>query len=163
MTDLKTKDKTFLHWQAPEFNFIEKSSSWYLILGLVSLVLIIIFIYLGYWQKQLSYYLAAGVVLAAALALFSQARIQPKDAQFKCDDSGVEVGNRRYPWENLKNFWLADMNINFQLKKRLSIPLSAPVGDQDPQKVRAFLMQYLPEKTTEGEPIIDRINRLFKF
>lgn len=162
MADSETKDKNFLHWQAPEFNFSEKNFSWYLILGLGSLALIFTFIYLGYSQKQLSYYLAAGVVFTGALALFSQAQVQPKEAKFKCDNSGIEIGNRRYSWENLKNFWLADMNINFELNKRLSIPISAPIGNQDPQKVRAFLLQYLPEKTIEGEPIIDRINRLFK-
>jgi len=69
-------------------------------------LLIIIFIYLAITQKHFSYYLAAGEVLAAALALFSQARIKPQAVNFHLAEDGIEFSSKKYLWENLKNAFL---------------------------------------------------------
>lgn len=157
------KNQNGVKWQAPEFDFIEKGSSWYIILSLITIMLIGIFIYLGFSQKQFSYYLAASVALAGILALFSQSRIRPQDVEFHFNQNRITFGAKNYGWDQLKSFWLADGSVHFEQKKRISVPLSAPLGNLDEKQIHDFLIQFLPEKTGGGEQIIDRINRWLKF
>lgn len=154
--------KNYFHWQAPEFHFYQKDLAWYFKFSLIGLILASIFIYLGASQKQFSYYLAAAVVLAAILALFSQSAVQPKATDIAFSQDGVEITGRKYLWPALKNFWFSDHTISFDQKKRFSFPLQAMIGEADPIKIREFLLQYLPEKTNGDQAIFEKINRLFK-
>lgn len=156
-------EKIGIKWQSPEFIFHEKNFGWFSKFSLIALVLIVFFIYLGISQKHTSYYLAAGVVLAAITALFSQARAKPQSADFHLDQDGIEISGRKYFWHNLRNFWISDDTIYFENKKRISFPVSAPLGDQNSTELRNYLLQYLPEKSDGGEMVFDKINKIFKF
>ena len=157
------QDKKSIKWQAPEFHFYEKGVVWFSKFSIIAVLLIIIFIYLGITQKHFSYYLASGVVLAAALALFSQARVKPQAVNFHLTEDGVEFSGKKYMWEHLKNFWVSDDTVYFESKKRFSIPISMPLGGQDANQLRNYLLQYLPEKSDGGEMLFDKVNKLFKF
>lgn len=163
MPDSPDQEKKSIKWQAPEFYFYEKSAVWFSKFSIIAILLLIIFIYLGITQKHFSYYLAAGVVLAAALALFSQARVKPQSANFHLTDDGVEFLGHKFLWGSLKSFWISDDAVYFENKKRFSIPISMPLGDQNPEQLRNYLLQYLPEKSDGGEMLFDKVNKLFKF
>ena len=67
-------------------------------------------------------------------------------------------------WDQLKSFWLSDHTINFQLNKRFSLfPISAPLGDQNAEQIRDYILQFLPEKSNGESLVTEKINRLFKF
>lgn len=163
MTEKIEQENKSIKWQAPEFHFYEKGTAWFSKFSIIAVLLIIIFIYLGITQKHFSYYLAAGVVLAAALALFSQARVRPQSTNFHLAEDGVEFLGHKFLWGNLKSFWISDDAVYFENKKRFSIPISMPLANQKPEQLRNYLLQYLPEKSDGGEMIFDKVNRLFKF
>ncbi|EKD23025.1 MAG: hypothetical protein ACD_83C00099G0005 [uncultured bacterium] len=163
MVEATDQEKKSIKWQAPEFHFYEKSGLWFSKFSIIAILLIIIFIYLGIVQKHFSYYLAAGVVLAATLALFSQARVKPEPVNFHLTEDGIEFLGKKHLWENLKNFWVSDDAVYFESKNKISIPISMPLGDQDANQLRNYLLQYLPEKSDGGEMLFDKVNKLFKF
>src|SRR3990167_9446283 len=164
MVKIESKIKKALHWQAPEFHFYEKDPKWFSKIAIAAVFIIAFFIILGVSQKQFSYYLAAAVVFAACLALFSQAKITPKNQEFKITLEGIEIIGQKLNWDQLKSFWLSDHTINFQLNKRFSLfPISAPLGDQNAEQIRDYILQFLPEKSNGESLVTEKINRLFKF
>lgn len=162
MPDSQDQEQKSIKWQALEFHFYEKGVAWFSRFSIIAVLLIIIFIYLGITQKHFSYYLASGVVLAAALALFSQARVKPQAVNFHLAEGGIEFSGKKYLWENLKNFWVSGDTVYFESKKKISIPISMPLGSQDANQLRNYLLQYLPEKSDGGEMLFDKVNKLFK-
>lgn len=144
-----------------DLSYDQKTAGWFLKFGLVGLILIFLFVYLGISDGQFSYYLAAGMVVAGLLALFSQAKAKNESADLGFTEEGLLVSGKVYPWDSLRNFWIDGHSINFEKKRRLSLPLIVPLDSRRADEVRQILLKYLPEKTDGGEIIFDLVNRFF--
>lgn len=152
-------EKPVFSWSAPEFVSYTKTSSWFLIITAVALVLIGLFT----WQKN---WTAVGVVVAAALALMLQAQTKPKTLQCSLYRSGIVIDDKVYPYDSLKSFWIAFSDhpfVRFSQIRRLSSNIHMPISEEDPEQVRLFLSKFLPEDENSGEDISDTIQRWLKF
>jgi len=153
-------EKPVFSWSVAEFSQYKKNTNWYLIVGFSAVILIIVFI----WMKN---YTAAGVVFAAGLALFAQANIIPKKIKCEIYPSGIVIGEKAYPYDSLKSFWVIfgdSKMVRLQPQGRFSASINMPISkNEDPEQVRLFIAKHLPEDEDKGEDVADTIQRWIKF
>ena len=147
-------------WSAAEFSQYAKSTNWYLIIGFSAVIFIIVFV----WIKN---YTAAGVVFAAGFALFAQANIKPKNIKCEVYPSGVVIGEKAYPYDNMKSFWVIfgeSCMVRLQPQGRFTASINMLISkNEDPEQVRLYLAKHLPEDEDKGEDVADTIQRWFRF
>ena len=154
-----------LAWEAPEFLHHTKGFWWMVVVWLVAFGLA----GAAFWSYHLSFLgiLSGLVPLAAALALTTQGRLKPETVRIVLDDSGVTIKNQLYSWSELKSFWLVFSPVSQSLYLETTRPLFSVVSVQlakmDPDTVRTFLLNHLPEHTDRAEEFGDRLARLIKF
>jgi hypothetical protein len=146
-------------WKAEHFIHFEKGKTWYVIFTIVMLLIVAGALLYKQWML-------AGVILAAMLAIYSFAKEKPAERKFRIDSTGVQVGNRRYNYDQLKSFWIAvtpeSKLLYLQSIHRVVTPIMINLGDTDEGKVKAILKQHLPEEM-RSEILSDRINRWLRF
>ncbi len=146
-------------WKEFEFLQFEKGTWWYTVFIIVMLVILGITL----WRRN---WLLAGVIVAGTLAIISFAKEKPAERQFRIDSSGVQVGNKKYKYEELKSFWIVgtpDGRILYlQSISRFSPPIMVNLGNNDEVRIRRILKNYLPEEV-KSEVLSDRINRWLRF
>jgi hypothetical protein len=92
-------DTIKLNWSAPEYEEKERSKDWFWALGIIvvtSSVAAIIFS---------DYFFAALLVLSGILLGFFAVK-KPDMISYELNDKGLKIGNRLYPYENIKSFWI---------------------------------------------------------
>ena len=156
--NLKNLEK--IEWQAPEYEFHEKSPDWFWTLGIITLALFL--------SAVLLHSLLFGFLILLAgfsLALFGARK--PNIVSFKIDTRGIHIENRIYPYENLKCFWLDykppyKKELIVESKKTLMPHIAIMTGESDPVKIRNYLLQFLKEEKIE-EPLTSSVARLLGF
>ena len=147
-------------WAAPEFAFYEKDKSWYTTMIITAIVLIIVFI-------LLQIYAGAAVVVAAALVFLTQGGMKPKQVDYTLDNSGIHYNNKSIEFSQLKSYWIVATEhfprLYLQRTGKFSMPISIFIKDTNPELVRSFLKQYLPEEEDKGDMIHENINRFIRF
>ncbi len=158
--EITPTDKPVFFWQAVEFESHNKSRSWLLYLILIAIVIIGVFV----WQRQ---WLGIAVVVAAVVALGSQAHASGKKKNYAVYDQGVTIDSKIFTFDQFKSFWIFLYQdrpvIRFEQLKRFSLPVEMPVSDENPEQIRLFLSKHLPEEEEKGEDVMDTINRWIKF
>ncbi len=153
-------DKPVFFWQTTEFESHKKPKGWLFYVILAGLLLTAGFLWFKYW-------LAAGVVVAATLALISQSRTSGKKKSYAIYDQGITIDDRVYGFDQLKSFWIFDSQgraiVRFEQLSRLALPIEMPIDLENPEQVRLFLSKHLPEAEDRGEDVADKINRWIKF
>jgi len=153
-------EKPVFSWSAAEFSQYKKSTNWYLVVGLAAVILMIIFL----WMKN---YTAAGVVLAASLALYAQANVKPKKIKCEIYPSGVVVGKKAHPYDELKSFWIIfgeSRMVRLQPQGKFSASINMPISkNEDPEQIGLYLAKHLPEDEEKGEDTADTIQRWLRF
>jgi hypothetical protein len=148
-----------IEWQAPEYEFHQKSPDWFWALGSITIALFFSAIFLH------SFLFGILTLLAGfSLALYGARR--PNIVSFGLGPRGIQVNKRIYNYEDLKSFWL---NYNPPHKKELLIEskktfmphMVIMLGDADPEKIRNYLLQFLKEEKIE-ESLMTTIARLLK-
>ncbi|MFA5051266.1 MAG: hypothetical protein WC499_04080 [Patescibacteria group bacterium] len=153
--------KNFLSWQFPEYTKYEREKSWYIIVGLISLGIIIYSI------------VTANILFVILLILFMTIitlhnRHEPMDVLCDIFEDGVAVGSQFYEWSDIKNFRIVYQppdvkKLYIDLKNNLLQDFSIPLEDQSPLMVRDILKKYLKEDLTKTEETLtDRLNRWLK-
>lgn len=142
----------------PEFVHHAKNELWYIGIGLLLLVGIIL-------ALGAANYLLAVVVIAAGLAIFRMARERPEPRKVTINPFGVRWGNEMFGYHQFKAFWASETS--GQLAVYLERPnfgsvihITVPVAAAD--QVLTFLSLELPFHWHRDEPISDRLSRLLK-
>lgn len=153
-------DLSRIAWESPAFAYYEKSWLWTggaLVVGLL-------FLGVFFWLKD---YSAMAVVVAGTAVFIQQARKKPEQVQYVVDGAGFTAGSTTYPWSQLKSFWLLDEaqggHLYLETTNRLLPIRTIHLANVDGAEVRARLTQHLPERTTRGEELADRILRFLRF
>lgn len=149
-----------IEWQAPEYEFVKKSPDWFWGLGIITLALFLS-------TLLLKNFLFGIFILLAGFSLALYASRRPNIVSFSVSPRGIQIGNRIYPYENLKSFWI---NYNPPYKKDLIIEskrtfmphIFIMLEDADPEKIHNLLSQFLKEEKIE-ESLIDSVFRLLGF
>ncbi len=156
IVDLKTPQNTpspaQIEWTAPEFEKHEKSSLWFMVLGIVTLIFLIITIIL-------KNYTFAIVILLLVFCVYLYTKKEPREINFSLSHRGVSIGDKLYAYNELKSFWIFYepprlKQLSLQSKKVFSPYIRVPLANQNPNQIRIFLLKYLPEIEQE-ESLID--------
>jgi hypothetical protein len=133
-----------LSWSAAEHEYTEKDITWYLAIGGLALLLLIIAI----WQGN--YFFAVFVVLAGiVLANFGKRR--PKVFEFRVTGEGVGIGEKFLAFDQLESFMLRERQgslheLIVKQKTYVNPYLRIPVDGETAERARALLAAKLPEE-----------------
>ena len=162
MTDqIQNHGKTLIKWHFPEFEQVARGSTWYIVLALISVSLLI------YSFLTLNFLFAVIVVMIVVI-IFLHQRKGPIELEIKIREAGLEIGERFYPYKELDKFFIIYeppeiSNLYIEFKSRLKPDLSIPLKDQNPVKIRDILLDFLIEDIDqEEEPTSDSLTRLLK-
>lgn len=141
---MPTKQKTeFLEWSAPEYKEKERGPYWFFAPGTIALALTVF----GVLTK--SYFFAVFIVLAF-LVLAMYKKKTPRTIFFALTGESVQAGNKIYPFSNIKSFWIFDLEdgreLSLEIKSALLPFIRLPLGSMDSDKIRPFLLHFVPEE-----------------
>lgn len=148
-------------WEAPEFIHYPKSVWWFVAIAIIGTGLVIYFLF----QKD---FLTAVLFVLLLLLIFFFGKQKPKELHIELDGIGAKVNQTRIPYKQLKNFWLVYeppevKTLNFETTARFNRFLTLQLRNEDPVKIRKFLLEYLPEDLERGEQFADKLARTLKF
>lgn len=150
-------------WTVKEYEKYERGRTWYIVMGVVGLLL-------------LTYALISGnnsfalIIVLFGVVLYLHEMQEPTDVTFAITDTGIILGKKYYRYSELESFWIIynvdhreARNLYFTVNGYLKHRLQVPLLDYDPRPVREYLRQYLAEDLEqEEEPLSDRVARLLK-
>lgn len=151
-TKIKKPPLTKIEWAAPEFTKHKKEKNWFALPAFIALIVIIIAIFL-------KNFLLIVVTILAAFVLFLYALKEPKKIKFTINGKGIQIDQTLYRYEKLKSFWIfyeppEVKEISLRSKKKFMPYIKIPLDDQNPVKIRRFLLRFLPERK-HAESVLD--------
>ena len=149
-----------LRWEAPEFEYKEKSHDWYWILGIIAVIGALIAVLL-----KDSLFAVFIVIGAFVMAIFASKH--PDLLRIELNRRGMIIGGTYYPYKSLETFWVED---EIEGKERLfvtpngtlSLQIVVPIQNIDPELVRDFLLDYVEEEE-QGESLAERLMEYLHF
>lgn len=153
--------QTLISWKIQEFEKHQKSRLWYIGAGIVMLVFLI------YCVKTANFLFAVILLMAAVIVIIYDLR-ETEEVEFAITSAGIQFGDRIYPYDEFGRFWIVYepsevkklyLEFTSAVRPRLAIPLN----DEDPNKIRETLLNYVHEDLEEkDEPVTDYLGRVLK-
>lgn len=149
-----------ISWTAPEFPHHNKDRSWFIILTVIAVGLLI----LALFDKNIIFAVLIGI---SFFSIFTYALKKPEDVNLVITHKGIKINKTLYEFNNLKSFWIfyeppQVKEISLRSKKMIMPYIKIPLGEQNPVEIRRFLMKYLPERKHK-ESLIDNLSRVLRF
>jgi len=149
-----------ISWRAPEYVYYHKTPDWFWAVGIIGVILVAI----AYFTDNLLFGFLI-IVGAAAFGLYGARK--PNVIRAAISNEGLHIGNRLFPYETLQSFWIfyrpgGIKELSIASQKLFMTYIKVPLGDQDPNEVREFLLQFLQEKP-QKESLVDTIARLIRY
>ena len=148
-------------WKVREYEPQERTQRWYLLMGIIAVLLIIFGIFTAN-------YLFILVVVLFSIVLMLHGVQPPLEINFIITELGIVVGQRFYKYSELQNFWIIYnppevKNLYFGFDKFFKHRLTIPLHNYDPRPIRDHLIQYVEEDLEqEEEPFSERLARVFR-
>jgi len=158
MTDKAQKE---ISWRAAEYEFKEKGPAWYSAIGFVAAVIIVLAFVGG------NFFFAV-FVLVASITLMFFGGVKPQVFNFRVNEEGVEVGERKtHHYEDLEGFAVFERPNRLDeliLKKKTNINpyVKIPVDSKAAREAKEILGAHLPEIEYQ-ESLIDIFSDLLRF
>ena len=156
MSDQKT-----ILWKAPEYKHYEKTAGWYVTLISIAVLISSFFVIV---QKDLFAGICFGII-TCLIIFFST--IKPQEIEIELGEKSVKLGNLHFPYKQIKHFWIVDnekhKTLNLHINTYINNILILELGGQDSDKIRNFLLDYIPEHTDTNETFAQKIIHFFKF
>jgi hypothetical protein len=159
--DIHEYGEVLITWKFPEYEELKRGKAWYIIGGIV---IILLFIYSYFTNNPLF----ALIVLIGAILTVILARRKPELVDIFITNTGVLIGNTFTHYRDFKDFAIVYqppevkklyLETRGALKPRFTIPLE----DINPLAVREILLDYLDEDLErEEEASSEVLTRLFK-
>lgn len=153
---------TAIHeWRITEYERYDRSNRWYIVISVIGVVLVLY----GLWDSN---FLFSLIIMLAAIILFLWSHQEPTAVVFQITTTGIVVGNRLYPYNELENFYIVyeppEVKMLFISPKSTFRPtLRIPLDDQNPLQIRQTLRQFLAEDIDkEEEPASETAARRWK-
>lgn len=150
-----------ISWQAPEFKHYEKNLGWYTTLFAVTVLVV------GFFVLQSDYF-AAVIMLIVAVVTFYFARQHPRMMDIEINHNHIKYGPITFHYKHIKYFWIVNNDnhktLNLETTTYLNNLIILQLEETDPEMVRIFLLQYLPEHPESvEETFAQKIMHLLKF
>ena len=154
--------KEIMSWLVPEHEKHERSTSWYVIAGIVAIALLI---YCFFTAN----FLFAVIIIVAALVIILHHGREPERVKFGITDEGIVIGRKFYDYDEIKDFAIVYKprievkRLYFEFKNALRHRLSIPLENMNPLTVRETLLKYLKEDLERtDQPLSEGLAKLFK-
>lgn len=139
-------------WKTLEFEKKEKNKSWFIIPALITIAF-------GIFALITESFLFLVTIILAFFVFYTYANKDPRMIKFKIDERGVEIDNKLYEFDDLKSFWVfynppEEKDISFRSKRSFLPYIRIPLGKENPNEIRKFLLKFLPEKR-HSESVVD--------
>jgi uncharacterized membrane protein YobD (UPF0266 family) len=148
-------------WEAWEYKHYPKNLGWYVVLTSITLAVMAFFIIV---QSDIFAAVSLGII-ALLIVFFS--RQTPRRVEIELTTKGINFGNIHYPYKQIKHFWIVHNQnhqmIIFDTSAVVNNILTVELEDQDPDMIREFLMNFLPEHTETEPTVTQKIMHTFKF
>ena len=149
------KESTEFVWESPEFEFKEKTKSWYWIVGIIVVALIILSIIFND-------YLFAFLILVGGFLMFSLATKEPLILPVEISQHGIKVHNNMYTYPTITNFWIGKNKNNealllFTSHRHISPIISVVIERNiNIMQLREYLLEFIKEEEMR-EPFTDKL------
>ncbi|OGE81070.1 MAG: hypothetical protein A2826_00715 [Candidatus Doudnabacteria bacterium RIFCSPHIGHO2_01_FULL_43_23] len=155
------KNQDQISWEASEFAHYEKSGRWYIILLVVGILILAY----ALWRED---YLMFATLLILLVATYIFAKKKPKQIQVKLSSKGISLNESEYPYSMIKTFWIhynppEIKTLNFETSQLLNKEIVVQIEDANPNEIREFLTEYIPEDFEREESYPDKLLRRIKF
>ena len=155
------KERKSFSWKAAEYEYIEKSVTWY------AVVLSLVLIFAVFAFATGNFFFGVFVVIAGAMVVMF-AKKKPQTFEFFVDESQVRVGkNLFFEYNELESFSVRKRRgyldeIVIKKKATLNAFVRLPADSGSVEKIREILLEKLPEEEYE-ESFADIIADRFGF
>ena len=158
---MSDKIKDQISWTAPEFVQYEKGGRWYIILLVVGILILAY----ALWRGD---YLMFATLFIFLVATYIFAKKKPKQIQVKLSSKGISLNESEYPYSMIKSFWIfydppEIKTLNFETTQLLNKEIIVQIEDANPNEIREFLTEYIPEDLEREESYPDKLLRRIKF
>ena len=163
--DIKKNGEDKLSWSALEYEEKERGQDWFWALGIIvatSSIASIIFE---------NYFFAALLVLSGLLLGFFATK-KPGTVAYELNNKGLKIGNRLYPYENIKSFWVqldtsGETNLKpllFIHSERAFMPIiSIPIDEIIAVKIHSILLERNIAEVEMKEHLSEKIMEILGF
>lgn len=153
-------DKALIIFRAPEYLHHEKSLVWFVVAGLIALILVVYGLMSDGWTFSIAVIVFAG-------AYYSFSRHKPPVVDIKISKMGIKIGGHAFPYNRLKIFWIVYdppfvNKLYLRTNSALHPDIFVSLENADVCEVRRVLSKHLAELTNKHEPFSDTLVRLFK-
>jgi len=149
-----------IQWSALEFIKHDKNPLWFITGGVIAAIFLIFAI----WTKN---FIFALIIVLAAFSIFIWTQKKPRKIVFSLTGKGLKIEDNFYAFDHLKSFWIfyepPEIKYLSVESKKLFMPrIIIPIGEENPNKIREFLLKYLPEEK-QHESLIDILARRLRY
>lgn len=145
-------------WTASEFIYNQKTTGWYVALGVVT-VLVGAGIY--FVTRD---YITLGMIGVAGILFGVIASRKPRELEYRIDDTGIHIGEKLYPFSGFKSFSLMQESgiesIWLMPLKRFMPSISLYFAPEDKDKIVDSLSGALPVQPRELDPLDKLIHKI---
>ena len=154
-------NQNHISWKAAEFRHYPKNMGWYVTLISVSILVIAFFVVV-----EGDIFAAVSLGIVALIIIFFSGQT-PQNVDIALSGKGVHFGTLFYPYKQLKFFWVVNnpkhRTLNFHTSALINNMLILELEDQDAEKIRKHLIQFLPEHPETEETTLQKIMHKLKF
>lgn len=160
-TDTKTSgSEDSLAFEAPEHEIKKKGLDWFAAVGVITVSIVISSII---YQN----YLFAILILIGVFTLILFSIKEAATIHIQLTPRNILVDDKEYSYKTLDSFWItendyATSKILIQSKNLLLGQLVIPLGKNNPDEIREYLLAHLPEKE-DHEPFSHQIMEYLGF
>lgn len=160
-TPQDTHIEPVIRWMAPEYKRHEKGRLWFMIAGVIVLMLVVYFILTDSASAAIAF-----LLLGALYFLVHRSELQK--IKIEINEVGIKIGKREtIHYSQIQNFWIMfdpphNTTLNILLIGKMSRHIQIELGEQDPSIVRRYLRQQIPEVEGKEESIWDILMRILK-
>lgn len=144
-----------MKWSSPEFEYKEKSNTWFLTVITIAVVIGL----LALWQTNFLFLVFTAV---AALMIIVWSQKKPKVINFELDDEGLWIERVFYSYNKFGAFAIKRGSLLFEQKERFRPHLIVSFDKKNLDAIRKHLLDFLPEMEYH-ESLIDALSGFFGF
>jgi len=149
-----------IRWDAPEYVQHEKGWKWFLAAGLADLAFCVYAVTTQNWT------LFVALILVSAMYVWQHGNT-PKHVEVMVSHTGIKVGEKEYPYQNIKTFWIIYKpphvkTLNLRSNSKILPDITIQLGDQNPAELRTYLCSQIREEEGKEESGVDAFIRIFK-
>ena len=149
-----------IQWSALEFIAHDKNPLWFIAGGIIA----VIFLAFAICTKN---FIFALIIILASFSIFIWAQKKPRKIMFSLTPKGLKIEENIYAFDSLKSFWIfyeppEIKYLSVESKKIFMPRIIIPLNEENPNKIREFLIKYLPEEK-QRESLIDILARRLRY